>query len=156
MSLEEVQEIIVVDRAAKEKTIEIARQNGVEVKEVAARGFEPVATITLVLMGASLAVGTVLHLIDREKGGQIIDLRPSSPRQFYRSTEVLFGLIVIIAPDGNVTVEVKEPQGMFGQVVFALKETLPEVSSPKSKELAELVAEKIGSQVVVTTEVTSE
>jgi hypothetical protein len=87
----------------------IASDNGVDLEQLEVRALEPVTTVTLIVMGSSLAVATVVYLLDKHKDGQVIDLRPGAPKAFYRSKDVVYGLVLIIATDGKVTVEVKEP-----------------------------------------------
>jgi hypothetical protein len=103
--------ILVVDPEDLDYVREVAAEHGVEIEQMPVRGIEPVSTITLILLGGSLAVGTVVYLLDKAKGGQVIDLREGVQRKFYRTDDVAYGLVVIIASDGKVTVEVKEPRG---------------------------------------------
>lgn len=63
----------------------VAAAYGVEVRQLPRRGIEPVTTVTLLLIGAAAAVGAVLHILEQRKGGQVIDLRPGSPKAFYRT-----------------------------------------------------------------------
>lgn len=102
----------------------LAADHGVEVEQVPRLGIEPVTTVTLVLVGAAAAVGAVLHILEQRKGGQVIDLRPGAPKAFYRTPDLVYGMVVIVAVDGKVTVEVKEPEGMFGKVISTLPQLL--------------------------------
>lgn len=112
--------IVVIEPGDLEYAREVAADNGVEIEDVSVHGFEPVTTVTLALYGGALAVGAVLFLLDRRKGGQVIDLRDGIQQKFYRSDDIAFGLVVIIAADGKIAVEVKEPRGMFGAVIESL------------------------------------
>jgi hypothetical protein len=98
--------------------------HGVELHEVPRRGIEPVTTLTLILVGTGAAVGAVVHVLEQRKGGQVVDLRPGAPKAFYRTPDVVFGTVVIVTVDGTVTVEVKEPEGMFGKVISTLPQLL--------------------------------
>ncbi len=117
-----VQEILIIDREDLTQARRVAAANGVDVEEIDVRGIEPVSTVTLLLFGATAAVATVVYLLENAKGGQVIDLRPGASATFYRSKDLVYGLVVVLATDGKVTVEVKEPRGMFGPVVDTLKD----------------------------------
>lgn len=146
MESETVEEVVVVDRSSKEHVIAVAKEQGVEVQEPPAKGFEPVATVTLLLLGTVSAVGTVVYLIDKEKGGQVVDLRPGALKAFYRDPEVAYGLVVIIAKDGSAKVEVKEPKGMFGIVVQAITEAVAGLVGKDLKAVASAVEAAVGDK----------
>jgi hypothetical protein len=52
---------------------------------------------------------------------------------------VVYGLVVIIATDGKVTVEVKEPKGMFGQVIDAIRGILSDAAKTRVEQIAKAV-----------------
>ena len=141
---DDVQEWVIVDAEEKDAALRIARENGVEVQVFEERGFEPVTTVTLALLGGAAAVSTVAYLIDQWKGGQVIDLRPGALKPAYRTRDVTYGLVLIIASDGQVTVEVKEPKGMFGQVVEALSGITVEVGKAGIGAVAEAAKAAVG------------
>jgi hypothetical protein len=97
-----------------------------------------------------VTVSLVSHMIEEHKGGQVIDLRPNSPKPFYRTKDLIFGLVVILAEDGTVTVEVKEPRGTFGQVLEALKSLLVELAGASLKEVAPAAQQKVGDTASLT------
>ncbi len=142
------QSIVVLDPAQVPAARTLAAAHGVEVQQVPRRGIEPVVTVTLVLTGAAIAVATVLAVLDQRKGGQVVDLRPGAPKAFYRTPDVVYGTVVIVTADGRVTVEVREPEGMFGKVVAALPELLS-AGGGSAAEIAHAVAEMFGSAVKV-------
>jgi len=142
--------VLVLEQSQVPAARELAADHGVAVEEVPVRGIEPVATVTLLIMGAAAAVGAVLHLLEQRKGGQVIDLRAGAPKAFYRTPDVVFGTVVIVTLDGKVTVEVKEPEGMFGEVIS----TLPGLISgggASVEQVALAVAETFGADVEVET-----
>src|SRR6266702_5642089 len=106
----------------------LATEHGVALVELPTKGIEPVAGVTVILLGSALAVGTVANLLDRRKGGQVIDLRPGASRVLYRSRDLIYGLVVLVAIDGTVTIQVREPKGMFGTVVAAVKDLIVDLS----------------------------
>jgi hypothetical protein len=145
-----VEETVVIEADELPIVREIAAEHGVSVEEFRLRAIEPVTAVTLVLFGTSFAVSTVLFLVDKIKGGQVIDLRPSAPKTIYRSKDLLYGLVLIIALDGSISVEVKEPRGMFGEVVDALKEILMDAAQSGIDEIAGTVRSTVGDRGEVT------
>jgi hypothetical protein len=146
----QAQSVVVLDPGQVPAARELASSHGVEVEEVPRRGVEPVSTVTLLLVGAAAAVGAVLHILEQRKGGQVIDLRPGAPKAFYRTPDVVYGTVVIVTADGKVTVEVKEPDGMFGKVIS----TLPELlfgGDGSAKEVTQAVTEAFGQAVEIET-----
>ncbi|MEJ2852589.1 MULTISPECIES: hypothetical protein [unclassified Saccharothrix] len=136
--------VVIVDRDDLDAVTGIAAEHGVLVQPVDTRDLEPVLTVTLVLLGSALAVGTVTHLVDRVKGGQVVDLRPGAPRPLYRSKDVVYGLIVIHTVDGKVSVEVKEPRGLFGQAIDAVVQVLTGMPEAGAAEVAGVVESAVG------------
>ena len=115
------QTLVAVDPEDRASVLEFARENGIEIEDVTTRALEPVTAVSLVLVGSALAVGSVLDFIDRLKGGQVVDLRPDSQRQAYRSKDLAYGLVLIMTADGRIAVEVREPRGVFGQVLDTIR-----------------------------------
>ena len=144
----QTQSIIVLDPSQVPAARTLAAAYGVEVEQVPRRGIEPVATVTLVLVGTAAAVGAVLHILEQRKGGQVIDLRPGAPKAFYRTPDVVYGTVVIVDANSKVTVEVKEPDGMFGKVIS----TMPGLLSGgggSAEQVAQAVTEAFGPDVKV-------
>lgn len=150
MSESPTQSFVILDAAQVKTAQSLAAAHGVEAEQLPQRGIDPVATVTLVLAGSAAAVGTVLHLLDQRKGGQVIDLRPGTPKPFYRTPQLMYGMVVIVAVDGRVTVMVKRPDGMFGKVIAALPELLAG-SGGRMSQVAQVIAETFGPNVTVET-----
>lgn len=142
--------IVVLDPSQITAARELAEAHGVEVELVPRLGIEPVTTVTLVLVGSAVAVGALQHVLEQRKGGQVIDLRPGAPKAFYRTTDLVYGLVLIIAVDGAVTVKVKEPSGMFGKVISTLPQLLSGADEG-TERVATAVAEAFGPQVEIET-----
>jgi hypothetical protein len=145
----QIQSVVVLDPSQVPAARTLATAHGVEVEQVPRSGIEPLATVTLVLVGTAAAVGAVLHILDQRKGGQVIDLRPGAPKAFYRTPDVVYGTVVIVAVDGKVTVEVKEPDGMFGKVISALPQLLSGGGS--AEQVAQVVTSTFGPDVQIET-----
>jgi hypothetical protein len=140
--------VVVLEPSQVQYARTVAAEHDVKVEQVPNRGIEPISTATLVLVGA--AVGAVVHILEQHKGGQVIDLRPGAPKAFYRSRDVIYGMVIIVARDGTVTVTVKEPAGMFGKVIATLPKLIANTGS--AKQVAELVNETYGEEVQTETE----
>jgi hypothetical protein len=145
-------ELVVVDRADADLVRATAADHGVRAEELPTRGLEPVTTVTFALLGAAAAVATVVGLLERHKGGQVIDLRPGAPRAFYRSRDVVYGLVVLIAADGRVLVEVKEPTDTFATAIQALQRVAVGVGSAGSAAVGAAVRAELGATATVTVE----
>lgn len=131
--------VVVIEPADHPHVQELAMAHGVSVETLDEHGFEPVATITLLLFGSVVAIGAVQQAIDEHNGGHIIDLRPGAPRREYRDRNVKYGLILVYTADGDVRVEIKEPKGAFGQVVDAVRTATVELGSAGLETVAKAV-----------------
>jgi hypothetical protein len=144
---------VIVEPTDADLVRRLASEHGVQANEVTEKGFfEPVTTLTFVLLGGAAAVGAVVHLLDAHKGGQVIDLRPGAPRAFYRTADLVYGLVVVIAEDGKVTVDVKEPKGMFGMVVEAVQHIAVDLGKSGIEALAAAVENQLAGDVTVAVE----
>lgn len=146
---EQVRSVVVLDSAQLAAAESLATEHGLTAERVPQRGLEPVTVVALVLIGAASAVDVVLRMLEQRKGGQVVDLRPGTPKAYYRTTDVVYGLVIIVTADGKVTVDVKEPAGMFGKVVSALPELLS--GGETIEDVARTIAEAFGSDVRVET-----
>lgn len=152
LSDNDTQDVLIVDNEDVDFVVRTGAEQGVSVQRADLRGVEPVLTTTLVLFGTATAVALVSGLVERHRGGQVIDLRPHTPKPIYRSRDVVFGLVVIYAVDGRVTVDVKEPAGMFGQVLDSLTAILGDLVGAGVADVAATVTERISDAATVTTE----
>ncbi|HSH58479.1 MAG TPA: hypothetical protein VK988_02340 [Acidimicrobiales bacterium] len=142
-------EVVILDREDLEFAQHAAREQGVEVQVLTPTGFEPVSTVTLILMGSTLAVATLARILDQRKGGQVIDLRPGAPKPFYRTRDVLYGLVVVVSQDGQVLVHVKQPEDLFTEVVANLRTMSAEIGEAGSGTVSEQVREIVGNKARV-------
>lgn len=149
MTEDVVREVTIVEAADLDEIRALAAAEGVDIQEVPSLQLEPITTITLILIGSALAVATVMSVIERRKGGQVIDLRLGAPKALYRDKNVAFGLVVILAEDGGVAVEVKQPKEMFAQVVEALTKLLAELAKTPIETVLDTVSAVVGDKAVV-------
>lgn len=145
----ETTEVIVLSPDELEALRQFGKDHGVRVEVQPSRGFEPVSTVVALVVGGTAAVGTVLHLVDRSKGGQMVDLRPGAERVVFRTPDVVYGLVVCVAVDGEVTVEVKEPRGLFGSVAEMLAAIVSDMGGKPVDEVAGQVRELVGNDARV-------
>ncbi|MEV6557965.1 hypothetical protein AB0M22_19780 [Nocardia sp. NPDC051756] len=141
-------ELVVLEPSDVPTAHALAELHGIEVQQVPRRGIEPVTTVTLVLIGSITAVGAVMQGLEQRKGGQVIDLRPGVSKAIYRTPDVVYGTVIVMTADGVVTVEVKEPEGMFGKIVAALPGMLAEVPSG-ADEVADAISNEYPQQVAI-------
>jgi hypothetical protein len=115
-----VRAVVLVRREDVPAARETAADHEVDVRELPSTGIDPVSAVALLLIGSALAVSMVQRAIDARQGGQVIDLRPDASKHFYRSRGVVYGLVVVIGSDGTVTVDVREPDGNFREIIEAV------------------------------------
>lgn len=152
--------LLVVEPGDADYVREVAAKEGVTAQEVDADNFLDPATISFIIIGAVGAVGTVTYLLERRKGGHVFDMRKDAPKPEYRSKDIEYGLIKIIAADGKVTIEVKEPRGLIGQVLDAVKGIITATVEATAKavgDAAKAALEPVaGTNATVKTETTPE
>lgn len=136
-------DVIIVDRDELDYLHSIARDNNVSVEELPRSGLEPITTVALSIAGASFALATVMYLLDKRRGGQVVDLRHGVPKVAYRSQDVVYGLVVVITEDGTVNVTVREPNGMFGQVNELIIGLVSELVGKSAVSVAEVVEKNL-------------
>ena len=122
----------------------VATKHGVTIEADTEDGLLDPGTLTVLLMGGSLAVSTVVYLLDKRRGGQIIDLRPNADPIARRDKGLQFGLVTLIAPDGQVLVTVKEPRGMYGQVLDTLRSTIVDLAGLPAPVVSDRVKDVVG------------
>lgn len=142
-------EVVILDRDDLEFAQQAAREQGVDVQVLTATRFEPVSTVTLILLGSTVAVATLARILDQRKGGQVIDLRRGAPKPFYRTQDVVYGLVVVVSQDGQVLVQVKQPEDMFTEVAASLRKMNAEIGEANKGTVAEQVREIVGDKADV-------
>jgi hypothetical protein len=140
-------EVVVVDTDDADDAIALGKEHGVSIERINVAGFEPVSTVALAITGAALAVSMVVYLLDRRKGGQVIDLRAGAPKTIYRTCDVTYGYVVIVAADGTVRVEVREPRGMFGQVSELIVGIVGELAGNNAADVAGMLSGRLSTDV---------
>lgn len=135
---------------------QVAAEYGVEIERTEeTRDFGIVVGVFIVFGAAAAVAGAVSDYLERKKGGQVIDLRRDAEDVAYRDEGVVYGLIVVIAEDGKVTVDVKEPKGFFLNVVnevLASMTKLGEKTLDTIADAAKSAASATGAKADVTVE----
>lgn len=142
--------ILDVDAADLAEVSATARSLGCDVTEVVPDGFEPVTIITLIIFGSLAALGSVETLMERRRGGQVIDTR-SQPARLYRDRSLQYGLILILAEDGTVELQTFEPSSMFPTLVDATTKAVGEMASSTTDAVANAVASVAEAVAAITT-----
>jgi hypothetical protein len=94
-------------------------------------------TVALVVIGTAVVLGTVQSAIERFRGGQVFDLRQDAPSPFYRSRDLHYGMIAVIAGDGSLRVRVFEPSELLDKVAGIVRSA----SADKSRSIADVEKE---------------
>jgi len=127
--------------------ISVAAENGVLIEADIEDGLLDPGTLTVLLIGGSLAVSTVVYLLDKRRGGQVIDLRPHADPIMRRDRGLQFGLVSMITTDGQVIVTVREPRGMFGLVLDTIRAIIVDLSGLPAPAVSDRVTEAVGGTV---------
>jgi hypothetical protein len=120
---------------------EFAAKHGVAVEEVPQRGVSPIDLIPVAIIGLPVTVSTVVHLVDQLRGGQVIDLRPHGRQTFYRTTDLMYGHVVVLALDGKVNIEVRPTK--FSQSINALAKTVAGLTGADMKKVAAQIEQQL-------------
>lgn len=95
----------------------LAPEYGVELRPITGKGIDPLTGVVVAVIGTASAVAGVMRFIDQRRGGQVIDMRPATSKPFYRSADLAYGLIVVFAIDGSVTVQATKTTDSFSELV---------------------------------------
>ncbi len=143
-------EVVVVSRQDLDFARETAQAHGVRADVLSVGGIEPVATVALLIAGSALAVSSVCRILDQRKGGQVIDLRPGVRSPLYRTPQLLYGVIVVLARDGTVTVEVARPDDMFTELISVVSGVTRGARGLAGQELLGRVQQACSGNAIVT------
>jgi hypothetical protein len=121
---------------------------GIDVEDAGVR--TPDAIMMLALVGAPAVVSFVVERWhDRLRGGQIIDLRPGAPTVARRDPELLYGLVIVHAVDGTVTIHVHEPRSQTLELVQAVIAALSGRIGASAKDVQGTATEVLGDQASI-------
>jgi hypothetical protein len=139
------------DQDFQEEILALARELGVtaEADEPTARGLEPV-TIALVLLGSARAVAAIVEMVERRRGGQVIDLRGRDAPKITRSRDLQYGLVLLLTDDGQVSVEVHDRGETVGQVIDAIRRLAGELMGKAGDLVLAIIDRSVGDRATVT------
>jgi hypothetical protein len=115
-----VEEFVTLEAGELAFLEEVATQHGVSIEPLETKALEPLSMVTLIVLGAPLAVTTVMRVLDEHRGGQVIDLRPGATRLAYRTRDLMYGLILIHTLDGTIQIERVNTRTAFSELVEAV------------------------------------
>ena len=140
------------ERAEVEKAV--AETEGVEV----APGALDFGATALIIIGTAAAVAAIakitLDIIDRTRGGQVIDLTGEIP-QFRRDRGLLYGLVTILLKDGKVSIEVHQPRDALNDLIEALAKIVVDLGKAGIEAATTAVEKVTGEKGTVTAEAAS-
>lgn len=106
-----------------------------------------IVPVVAILIGAAVLVAAlfVKEWIQTIPGGTVIDMRSDAPDNLYRDKALPFGVIVIWASDGKVTLETKELpktgiERLIGDVISGVLGTVTAIDEKVAELKAELLA----------------
>ncbi|MDN3354101.1 hypothetical protein [Actinomadura sp. DC4] len=84
-------------------------------------------------------------VVDHRRGGQVIDLRPGRPLAL-PDANLPFGLMVVIAEDGEAEIRVREPEEQFQEVVSDVLTAVTSTGATALVEVAKAAADAVGDR----------
>jgi hypothetical protein len=123
---------------------EVADEYGLTLELVRPRDMGVVTAVFLVGVAAVVAQA-VQTFTDRRQGGQVIDLR-SGATPVRRDKGLLYGLIVVIAPDGQFEIRVWEPKNHLAEVVKDVLEAVTSVGTAGVGEALRAASGAVGGR----------
>jgi len=140
-----------VDSPVEEALLrQIAREHGVRIERSEDRTGVEVVVVLAVVGAATAVAGAIADYLERRKGGQVIDMRKDANTVAYRDKGVVYGVIVIIADDGKVTVDVKEPKGYYLQLISEILTSLTSIATKTIETVAAAAKAAAGDKAEVT------
>ena len=98
-----------------------------------------------------MALAAFSDFRERLKGGQVFDLRPGK-KFAYRSKDVAYGLVAIVAVDGTVTVKVAQPKAMLAEVTTSVLDAIEQLGSKSTDVVTKAVRAVVGDHAEITTQ----
>ncbi|WP_327096078.1 hypothetical protein OIE68_40065 [Nocardia vinacea] len=128
---------------------DFAANNGIVIEEMDHEGFADPISVMLILSGSAFALASFADYRERQRGGQVFDLREGS-RFAYRTPDIAYGLIAVRGYDGSVTIEVKQPKSMLAEVTSAVMNTISELGDKTVEHIAKALEVVVGDRSEIT------
>jgi hypothetical protein len=131
---------IVLEPEELQQAEEAARTARVDLQTEPSPEIIPVVAVVLVAGGALLVGKFVVDLIDRLRGGVVIDLRPDAKDFIRRNREVPYGWAVVRAADGSVSINVHDApkdasERLLGMIIDGVIKSAADVAKEAAKAL---------------------
>jgi len=121
--------------------LEVATKLGAQVsRQSPSRVREIVEPVTFVIVGSVLlTIAVVGSLVERWRGGLVVDLRDGAAAVLTRDSAVPAGYIVVLEPGGGVRIDVRnQPQDALERLTTQLLSTVAEVPTGMMGAAAEI------------------
>ncbi|GAA4495039.1 hypothetical protein GCM10023191_035140 [Actinoallomurus oryzae] len=145
MSADIVREFVTVENPKELSLLRTtAADFGLTVEEVRTREIGVVTAVFLV--GTMVLVRDALQsFADRRQGGQVIDLRPGRTLT-RRDPNLLYGLVLIVAEDGEIQIRVWEPKDNFQTAVTEILAAITSAGATAVADVSKATAEIVASR----------
>jgi hypothetical protein len=133
---------IVIERDELDDVQTVARSTGVDLQiQPKPQVIDPF-TAVLVGGGVLLVAKFVVDLMDRLRGGIVIDLRPNAKELVRRDRDVPYGWALVRAADGTVSVNVHDAprdasERLIGQIIDGVLKSAAEVAKEATKSFGQ-------------------
>lgn len=144
-------EFLTIEGSELEEVQSLSAKRAVRVQILSQSGFEPVASVTVILLGTVAAVTSVIQAVEHFRGGQVIDLRDQAIANVYRTREVVYGMTVVITADGKVVVRFRNPDKTFQEALSALPPLLAAAKEKTATEVAKTLESTAGDAADIDT-----
>lgn len=126
-----------------------ARDVHVEVRGDGADEAEPGRPVSLLLRGPAAAVRATVDLIERRKGGHVLDLRAEDGTVAFRRRDLPHGHVLVLAADGEVRVEVHQPQQTLPGVIDAIVRMRSELIGLDGASVGDALERTVGDRATI-------
>jgi hypothetical protein len=121
---------------------EFAIEAGAELQLDTKLQFGDPVSIVLIAGGIMAVTKVTFDLIDKYRGGMIVDLRPSAEQLVRRDKSVTAGVALVITDDRKVRIEVKDApkdalERWVSEIIRGVLKTAKDVTDSASKEFGE-------------------
>lgn len=108
-----------VGREQMDELLAACHELGVDAETERSRHLDP-DTVVMLLAGPPVAVAATVAAVDRLRGGQVIDLRDGQNRTFYRSRDLTYGSVLVLARDGSLRMQSSRKAGSLELLLGSL------------------------------------
>jgi hypothetical protein len=126
---------VVLDPEEMQAAQDAARAAGLDLQIEQRPHILPAVTLVLMGGGALLAAKFVVDLVDRLRGGIVIDARPDATELVRRNRDVPYGWALVLAADGSVSINVHDsPKDASERLIQAIIDGVFKTAEDVTKE----------------------